>query len=149
MHDHVRKGFLRQSALECGEVCAGLWVSLGLLPANTKAASRADVNNLGGSVETDTFGLNTGRLTTKKTMANIATRSGVEGHRLAIHAPLIDLSKADIIRTGHALGVDYALTVSCYQADELGRACGVCDSCRLRAEGFAAAGIPDPTHYRI
>ena len=84
-----------------------------------------------------------------ETMANIATRSGVEGHGLAIHAPLIDLSKADIIRTGHALGVDYALTVSCYQADELGRACGVCDSCRLRAEGFAAAGIPDPTHYRI
>jgi len=83
-------------------------------------------------------------------MANLATRAGVEGEggRLSIHAPLIDLSKADIIRTGAALGVDYGLTVSCYQADELGRACGVCDSCRLRAEGFAAAGLPDPTTYR-
>jgi 7-cyano-7-deazaguanine synthase len=83
-------------------------------------------------------------------MANLATRAGVEGEggRLSIHAPLIDLSKGDIIRTGAALGVDYGLTVSCYQADELGRACGVCDSCRLRAEGFAAAGLPDPTTYR-
>lgn len=81
-------------------------------------------------------------------MANLATKYGVEGHKLRIHAPLIDLSKADIIRTGSALGVDYGLTVSCYQADELGRACGVCDSCRLRAEGFAAAGQPDPTPYR-
>ncbi|WP_374325220.1 7-cyano-7-deazaguanine synthase QueC [Azonexus sp.] len=81
-------------------------------------------------------------------MANLATRAGVEGQKLHIHAPLIDLSKADIIRTGHALGVDYGLTVSCYQADELGRACAVCDSCRLRAEGFAAAGLPDPTPYR-
>ncbi len=81
-------------------------------------------------------------------MANLATKSGVEGHKLAIHAPLIDLSKADIIRRGAALGVDYGLTVSCYQADELGRACGVCDSCRLRAEGFAAAGLTDPTPYR-
>ncbi|WP_428826320.1 7-cyano-7-deazaguanine synthase QueC [Azonexus sp. IMCC34842] len=83
-------------------------------------------------------------------MANLATRAGVEGEggRLSIHAPLIDLSKADIIRTGAALGVDYGLTVSCYQADELGRACGVCDSCRLRAEGFTAAGLPDPTTYR-
>ncbi|OMG53204.1 7-cyano-7-deazaguanine synthase QueC [Azonexus hydrophilus] len=83
-----------------------------------------------------------------ETMANLATRAGVEGQKLSIHAPLINLTKADIIRTGHALGVDYGLTVSCYQADELGRACGVCDSCRLRAEGFAAAGIPDPTAYR-
>ena len=83
-----------------------------------------------------------------ETMANLATRAGVEGQKLSIHAPLIHLTKADIIRTGHALGVDYGLTVSCYQADELGRACGVCDSCRLRAEGFAAAGIPDPTAYR-
>ena len=81
-------------------------------------------------------------------MANLATKSGVEGHQLRIHAPLINLSKAEIIRTGAALGVDYGLTVSCYQADELGRACGVCDSCRLRAEGFAAAGLTDPTPYR-
>ena len=80
-------------------------------------------------------------------MANLATKSGVEGHKLRIHAPLINLSKADIIRTGAKLGVDYGLTVSCYQADELGRACGVCDSCRLRAEGFAAAGVADPTLY--
>lgn len=83
-----------------------------------------------------------------ETLANLATKAGVEGQKLQVHAPLIDLSKADIIRTGHALGVDYGLTVSCYQADELGLACGVCDSCRLRAEGFAAAGIPDPTLYR-
>lgn len=65
-----------------------------------------------------------------------------------IHAPLIDLSKADIIRQGVRLGVDYGLTVSCYQADAAGRACGVCDSCRLRAAGFAAAGITDPTRYQ-
>ena len=83
-----------------------------------------------------------------ETMANLATKAGVEGQKLHIHAPLINLTKAEIIRTGHALGVDYGLTVSCYQADELGRACAVCDSCRLRAEGFAAAGIPDPTPYR-
>jgi 7-cyano-7-deazaguanine synthase len=82
-----------------------------------------------------------------ETMANLATKAGVEGAKLHIHAPLIDLSKAEIIRTGSALGVDYGLTVSCYQADELGRACGVCDSCRLRAEGFAAAGMKDPTIY--
>jgi 7-cyano-7-deazaguanine synthase len=80
-------------------------------------------------------------------MANLATRAGVEGQKLSIHAPLIDLSKAEIIRKGIALGVDFRLTVSCYQADELGRACGVCDSCRLRAEGFAAAGVADPTVY--
>jgi 7-cyano-7-deazaguanine synthase len=80
-------------------------------------------------------------------MANLATKAGVEGAKLHIHAPLIDLSKAEIIRTGSALGVDYGLTVSCYQADESGRACGVCDSCRLRAEGFAAAGMNDPTIY--
>ena len=83
-----------------------------------------------------------------ETMANLATKAGVEGHRLHIHAPLIALSKAEIIRTGAALGVDYGLTVSCYQADDEGRACGVCDACRLRAEGFAAAGLPDPTPYR-
>lgn len=81
-------------------------------------------------------------------MANLATKAGVEGHRLTIHAPLIALSKAEIIRAGAALGVNYGLTVSCYQADGKGRACGLCDSCRLRAEGFASAGIPDPTRYR-
>ena len=81
-------------------------------------------------------------------MANLATRAGVEGRKLTIHAPLISLSKAEIIRTGLALGVDYGLTVSCYQADADGRACGICDSCRLRAEGFAAAGVADPTRYR-
>jgi 7-cyano-7-deazaguanine synthase len=82
-------------------------------------------------------------------MANLATRAGVEDAQpLAIRAPLIALSKADIIRRGLALGVDYALTVSCYQADTEGRACGRCDSCRLRREGFAAAGVADPTRYR-
>ncbi len=81
-------------------------------------------------------------------MANLATKAGVEGHKLSIHAPLIDLTKADIIKRGVALGVDYGLTVSCYQADQEGRACGTCDSCRLRRAGFEAAGIPDPTRYR-
>ena len=81
-------------------------------------------------------------------MANLATRAGVTGHRLIIHTPLIDLSKADIIRQGTALGVDYGLTVSCYQADEAGRACGVCDSCRIRAAGFKQAGVGDPTRYQ-
>ena len=82
-------------------------------------------------------------------MANLATRAGVEdSQRLTIRAPLIDLSKADIIRRGLELGVDYALTVSCYQADPEGRACNRCDSCRLRREGFAAAGVADPTRYR-
>ena len=80
-------------------------------------------------------------------MANLATRAGVEGRALHIHAPLIDLSKAEIIRRGLALGVDYGLTVSCYQADATGQACGSCDSCRLRREGFAAAGMADPTRY--
>lgn len=80
-------------------------------------------------------------------LANLATKAGVEGHATHIHAPLIDLSKADIIRRGTALGVDYALTVSCYQADAQGRACGCCDACRLRREGFAAAGVADPTAY--
>ncbi len=83
-----------------------------------------------------------------ETMANLATKAGVEGQRLSLHAPLIALSKAEIVRRGHALGVDFGLTVSCYQADDAGRACGVCDSCRLRREGFAAAGLPDPTRYR-
>ena len=82
-----------------------------------------------------------------ETMANLATKAGVEGHRLVIHAPLIHLSKADIIRTGADLNVDYGLTVSCYQADAAGHACGVCDSCRLRREGFAEAGFTDPTRY--
>ncbi len=81
-------------------------------------------------------------------MANLATRAGVEGTRLVIHAPLQHLSKAGIIRRGTALGVDYAQTVSCYQADEAGHACGVCDACRLRRQGFAQAGIADPTVYR-
>jgi 7-cyano-7-deazaguanine synthase len=82
-------------------------------------------------------------------MANLATKAAVEGHSLHLHAPLIDLSKAEIIRLGTVLGVDYALTVSCYQADAEGRACGLCDSCRLRREGFAAAGLPDPTKYQL
>jgi 7-cyano-7-deazaguanine synthase len=81
-------------------------------------------------------------------LANVATRAGVEGQSLRIHAPLIRLSKAEIIRTGHRLGVDYGLTTSCYAPDPQGRACGVCDSCRLRRAGFEAAGVADPTHYR-
>ena len=82
-----------------------------------------------------------------ETMANLATKAAVEGHPLRVFAPLIEMSKADILRRGTALGVDYALTVSCYQADENGHACGVCDSCRLRREGFAAAGLTDCTRY--
>lgn len=82
-------------------------------------------------------------------MANLATRSGVEGTRLRIHAPLMQLSKGEIIRKGLELGVDYGQTVSCYQADDEGRACGVCDACRLRRAGFEAAGIADPTPYRV
>ena len=81
-------------------------------------------------------------------LANLATKAGVEGERFHIHTPLIDLSKAEIIQRGTALGVDYSLTISCYDPDVRGRACGECDSCRLRREGFAAAGIPDPTIYR-
>ncbi|MGI2323622.1 MULTISPECIES: 7-cyano-7-deazaguanine synthase QueC [unclassified Methylococcus] len=81
-------------------------------------------------------------------LANLATKVGVEGGRFRIHTPLIDLSKADIIRTGTALGIDYAMTVSCYAADAEGLACGVCDSCRLRRQGFEQAGIADPTRYR-
>jgi 7-cyano-7-deazaguanine synthase len=79
--------------------------------------------------------------------ANLATKAGVEGKPFHIRTPLIQMSKADIIRTGLRLGVDYALTVSCYQADDQGRACGRCDSCRLRRDGFRAAGVPDPTRY--
>lgn len=82
-----------------------------------------------------------------ETMANLATKAGVEGHRLSIHTPLIDKSKAEIIRIGHELGVDYRLTVSCYQANELGEACGNCDSCQLRRKGFEEVGISDPTRY--
>ena len=81
-------------------------------------------------------------------MANLATKAGVEGQKITIHTPLIDLTKAQIISAGVALGVDYAATVSCYQADAEGAACGVCDSCRIRQQGFAAAGVADPTRYR-
>jgi 7-cyano-7-deazaguanine synthase len=80
-------------------------------------------------------------------LARIATRAGIEGRALQLHAPLLYWSKARIIEEGRRLGVDYALTVSCYQADAQGRACGRCESCRLRREGFAAAGIADPTRY--
>ena len=80
-------------------------------------------------------------------MANLATRAAIEGRPLTVHAPLLHLSKAEIILQGGALGVDYAKTVSCYQADESGRACGVCDACRIRRAGFSAAGVDDPTLY--
>jgi 7-cyano-7-deazaguanine synthase len=80
-------------------------------------------------------------------VARLATKRAVEGGKLTIDTPLIDLPKADIIRRGRELGVDYSLTVSCYQADDEGRACGRCDSCRLRREGFAKAEVPDPTRY--
>jgi len=82
-----------------------------------------------------------------QTLANLATKAGVEGHSIEIHAPLIHLSKGDIIKEGMRLGVNYAQTISCYAADQSGIACGECDSCRLRREGFAQAGIPDPTPY--
>jgi 7-cyano-7-deazaguanine synthase len=81
-------------------------------------------------------------------LANVATRAGVEGAGFRVHAPLLRMSKADIVREGLRLGVDFASTVSCYQADAEGRACGHCDACRLRADGFAAAGVADPTRYR-
>ena len=80
-------------------------------------------------------------------LANLATKAGVEGGALRMHAPLIDLSKADIVREGMRLGVDFSVTVSCYRADSDGRACGHCDACVLRARGFADAGVADPTHY--
>jgi len=80
-------------------------------------------------------------------LANVATKAGVEGASIRIHAPLMAMSKADIAREGQRLGVDFAATVSCYQADAEGRACGHCDACRLRAQGFRAAGLPDPTRY--
>lgn len=81
-------------------------------------------------------------------LANLATKAGVEGKQFKVHTPLIDMSKSEIISTGVRLGVDYSLTISCYQADPEGRACGVCDSCRLRSKGFQDAGIDDPTSYR-
>ena len=80
-------------------------------------------------------------------MANLATRAAVEGNRLEIHAPLIRMTKAQIILAGIEAGVDFSLTVSCYQADASGGACGACDACRIRRAGFAAAGVHDPTHY--
>ena len=80
--------------------------------------------------------------------ARLATKAGVEGKPFRIHTPLIQMSKAEIIRKGTELGVDFSLTVSCYQADAQGHACGVCDSCRFRIDGFTAAGIPDPTRYQ-
>jgi len=80
-------------------------------------------------------------------MANLATKAAVEGKPLTVHAPLLHLSKAEIIQQGTKLNVDYAMTVSCYQANEQGEACGLCDSCRLRREGFNAAGTTDPTRY--
>jgi len=82
-----------------------------------------------------------------ETMANLATKAAVEGRRLTLHTPLIDLTKADIIRRGLELGVDYAITSTCYDPDPLGRACGQCDSCRLRLKGFADAGLSDPAPY--
>jgi 7-cyano-7-deazaguanine synthase len=83
-----------------------------------------------------------------ETLGNLATQAAVEGRRLTLHTPIIDLSKADIVRRGAALGVDYALTVSCYQATEEGLACGRCDACRIRRAGFEAAAVADPTRYR-
>ena len=86
-------------------------------------------------------------ITAYETMANLATKAGVEGHRLRIQTPLINLNKADIIRRGVELGLDYSLTVSCYQATADGLACGLCDSCRFRQKGFIDANIVDPTRY--
>ena len=80
-------------------------------------------------------------------MANLATKAGVEGNHLTIHTPLIDKTKAEIVKIGDDLGVDYALTVSCYQANDQGEACGHCDSCQLRRKGFEDAGLTDPTRY--
>ena len=81
-------------------------------------------------------------------LANLATKAGIEGQGLRIHAPLMAMGKADIVREGLRLGVDFSATISCYSADAEGLACGHCDACRLRAEGFAAAGVSDPTRYR-
>lgn len=82
-------------------------------------------------------------------MSNLATRRAVEGHPIEIRAPIVRMSKAQIVRRGHELGVDFAITVSCYDADDAGRACGRCEACRLRREGFAGAGVRDPTRYRV
>lgn len=84
-----------------------------------------------------------------ESLANVATKAGVEGSHLRIQAPLSNLSKADIIQQGNLLGVDYSATVSCYQANAEGLACGLCDSCRLRKEGFENAGLSDPTRYKL
>lgn len=83
-----------------------------------------------------------------ETLAQVATKAGVEGAHFSVHAPLLDLRKEDIIRKGIDLGVDFSVTVSCYQADQSGRACGRCDACEIRRAGFLAAGIADPTRYR-
>ncbi|WP_394809134.1 7-cyano-7-deazaguanine synthase QueC [Nitrosomonas sp.] len=88
-------------------------------------------------------------ITAFENMANLATKAAIEGKKLTIHAPLLHMTKKEIIQEGIALGVDYSLTVSCYQADELGRACGVCDSCRIRRAGFTAAGAIDSTRYLV
>ena len=82
-------------------------------------------------------------------VANLGTRAGISGDRFRIHAPLIRLTKAEIIRAGLDLGVDYSITVSCYQPDPEGRACGLCDACRLRRQGFEEAGVVDPTRYVV
>lgn len=82
-------------------------------------------------------------------LANVATKAGVTGVSLHVHAPILYMTKSEIIRAGLRLGVDYSLTVSCYTADEEGRACGACDACRLRRKGFEEAGVPDPTRYRV
>jgi 7-cyano-7-deazaguanine synthase len=84
-----------------------------------------------------------------QSLANVATKAGVEGHGIAIKTPIIDMTKAEIIKAGVALGVDYSRTISCYQADDDGRACGRCDSCRLRRDGFLQADVPDPTRYQF
>ncbi len=88
-------------------------------------------------------------ITAFEKMANLATKATIEGKKITLHTPLIHLSKSNIIRTGIALGIEYGATISCYQADESGQACGHCDSCRIRKAGFAAAGIADPTRYRV
>ena len=104
-----------------------------------------------GAVEQDSSGYPDCRpefLAAFEKLANLATRRAVEGAPIEVKAPIVRMSKADIVRRGHELGVDFALTVSCYNADAEGRACGQCDSCRFRREGFTGAGLPDPTRYR-
>jgi 7-cyano-7-deazaguanine synthase len=119
--------------------------------ASAVAYRRGLTTLVGGMCETDYSGYPDCRpefIEAFERLANLATRSGVEGARLNVHAPLIRQSKADIAREGARLGIDFAETVSCYQADDEGRACAHCDACRLRADGFAAAGLADPTRYR-